>query len=703
MSLRNNMRIRVFMISTVVMAVSAMTWVVGQQIERVPIDADDIGGTVTSAKGPEAGVWVVAETTELPTKFARIVVTDDRGRYVLPDLPRATYQVFVRGYGLVDSPRVSAKPGQQLNLKATIAPDAMTAALVYPAAWWLAMVKPPVGLEAQKKFAMDTKECFDCHQLGNKATREILPPMAAGTASTLAAWEKRTRVGPSGPSMGSFFMNFGPARQAYADFTDHVKAGEAPKVAPPRPAGVERNLVISLWDWGSAIDGRSDNVAGDTRIPTANANGPIYGVAEMVDSLTMLDPIENRVRNIKVPTEAPPLVSGFNASPTASPFWGENVWKRAADVRSSAVDQNGRLWMAVRLRELQKQPAFCTSSANKFAAYFPLSRSGRQAARYDQKTAKYEYVDTCFSADHNMFDANNNIYFGMQGAIGWIDVNTWDKTHDAEASQGWCPAVLDTNNDGKITAGWTEPDQPIDPAKDHRIDFGCYSVAVNPKDGSLWCSGIGRGAKRLMRLERGSNPPMTCKAEFFEPPANQPIEVFGSGGVEADHQGLVWQNWRSSGHFSSFDRSRCKTTSDPKGDGQSCPEGWRFYRKADPTFDGSPFLANESYLTHMDVHNVLGLGADAPMYGSVNTDAFEVIQRSTNQFVTLRVPYPLGFFPRSANGRVDDPQAGWKGKGLWASYSTYATWHIEGGRGEGGPGVLPKAVKFQMRPNPLAK
>jgi hypothetical protein len=91
------------------------------------------------------------------------------------------------------------------------------------------------------------------------------------------------------------------------------------------------------------------------------------------------------------------------------------------------------------------------------------------------------------------------------------------------------------------------------------------------------------------------------------------------------------------------------------------------------------------------------------MYGSVNTDAFEVIQRSTKQFVTLRVPYPLGFFPRSANGRVDDPRAGWKGRGLWASYSTYATWHIEGGKGEGGPGVLPKAVKFQMRPNPLAK
>ncbi len=71
---------------------------------------------------------------------------------------------------------------------------------------------------------------------------------------------------------------------------------------------------------------------------------------------------------------------------------------------------------------------------------------------------------------------------------------------------------------------------------------------------------------------------------------------------------------------------------------------------------------------------------------------------ATKQFVTLRVPYPLGFFPRSANGRVDDPKTGWKGKGFWASYSTYATWHIEGGKG-----VQAKAVKFQMRPTPLAK
>jgi hypothetical protein len=111
----------------------------------VAIDADDIGGVVTSAKGPEAGVWVIAETTELPTKFARMVVTDDQGRYVVPDLPQANYQVFVRGYGLVDSARVAAKPGQRLDLKGVVAPDGRAAAQVYPANYWLSLLEIPKG------------------------------------------------------------------------------------------------------------------------------------------------------------------------------------------------------------------------------------------------------------------------------------------------------------------------------------------------------------------------------------------------------------------------------------------------------------------------------------------------------------------------------------------------------------------------------
>src|SRR6266545_4904060 len=116
------MRLRASLYSTVAaIGVAGMLAFMPSQLwaqTAVAIDGDDIGGVVTGASGPEAGVWVIAETTDLPTKYAKMVVTDDQGRYVVPDLPKAKYKVWVRGYGLVDSPKVEAEPGKQLNLKA---------------------------------------------------------------------------------------------------------------------------------------------------------------------------------------------------------------------------------------------------------------------------------------------------------------------------------------------------------------------------------------------------------------------------------------------------------------------------------------------------------------------------------------------------------------------------------------------------------
>jgi len=118
------------LICAAIAAVLSVETHAGQQpAAGIGLDADDIGGIVTSANGPEAGVWVIAETTGLATKFVKIVVTDDRGRYVLPDLPKATYNVWVRGYGLVDSAKVQASPGgKPLNLTAKVAPNARAAA-----------------------------------------------------------------------------------------------------------------------------------------------------------------------------------------------------------------------------------------------------------------------------------------------------------------------------------------------------------------------------------------------------------------------------------------------------------------------------------------------------------------------------------------------------------------------------------------------
>ena len=184
----------------------------------VQIDNDDIGGVVTSQKGPEAGVWVIAETTELGTRFAKSVVTDDRGRYVIPDLPPATYKVWVRGYGLVDSPKVKTKPGQLVNLSAVLAPSAAAAAEYYPAIYWFAMLQipdkslfpgtgpdgngMPVAFKSQEQWlnAVQLNGCGNCHQLGDKATREI--PAALGTFhNSVEAWARRLQSGPGGNTM----------------------------------------------------------------------------------------------------------------------------------------------------------------------------------------------------------------------------------------------------------------------------------------------------------------------------------------------------------------------------------------------------------------------------------------------------------------------------------------------------------------------
>jgi hypothetical protein len=370
------------------------------------------------------------------------------------------------------------------------------------------------------------------------------------------------------------------------------------------------------------------------------------------------------------------------------------------------MDGQGRVWLSAIVRENPAQyPAFCTSQENKFARNYPVKRQRgagppRQASLYDPKTDEFTSIgEVCANLDHNQLGPDDYWYFGSDQVVFWIDTPNFLKTKNAEASQGWCPAVVDTNGDGKITAGWTEPDQPIDPTKDHRVDIGCYQIAVDPnsKNGIMWCGDNGR----LTRIERGPNPPMSCRAEVFKPPTGVSPEIRGAAEATVDSQGVVWINWRGSQHFTSFDYRKCKVTPGPAAaTGELCKDAWTVYRKGGPTYAGTNVEADMTYLPQVDRYDALGLGKDVPMYGTVNYDSIRALLPQTNQFVELRVPYPMGFFSRSSNARIDDPKAGWKGKGIWSSYSTYTPWHVEG---VGTQGNGSKAVKFQMRPNPLAK
>ncbi len=680
----------------------------------VAIDADDIGGVVRGPNGPEAGVWVIAETTDLPTKFARMVVTDDQGRYVIPDLPVANYQVWVRGYGLVDSAKMRAKPGQILNLAATPAPDAAAAAHYYPAIHWFTMMKIPPASEfggstdipkniSRERWLkqMNNVDCIGCHQIGQEATRTV-PAQFGQFDSGADAWVRRLQSGQSGSAMTNRIAGeFGAVPYKYfGDWTDRIAKGELPTTKPERPQGVERNIVVSSWEWSEPNKYLHDLISSDRRYPTVNAGGPLYGSPEYsTDNMPILDPKTAKVTYFKMPVQDPnmPLSLGPGHAGdvnvmAASAYWGEeNLWDTRANNHNSMLDKDGRVWLSASVRGLDN-PAFCKKgSDHPSAKVFPLDKSSRQAAVLDPKTMKYSFIDTCFGSHHPQFgyDADNTVWFSGTGPVaGWVNSKKFLETGDAAASQGWAPFVLDTSGDGKL-GDYVEPDQPIVPGKDKRIPGGSpYAVMPHPTDGSVWYTvGVFGGAPGFLRFD-----PKTGLSEVF----NMPKPGFGIRGGDIDKNGVLWGSG-SSGHLVSFDRRKCKgPLNGPTALGDHCPEGWAFNRYPGPGFEGETNSAEASYYTWVDQHNTLGLGEDVPVSTANLQDGF--IAYAGGKMVMLRIPYPMGFYAKGLDGRIDDPNAGWKGRGLWSTNGDRTPWLMETGKGS-----RPRAVHIQVRPDPLAK
>jgi hypothetical protein len=685
----------------------------------VPTDSDDIGGVVTGPKGPEAGVWVIAETTDLPTKFARIVVTDDQGRYLLPDLPKATYSVWVRGYGLVDSPKVQSAPGRNLNLSAVLAPSPRAAAEYYPSGYWFSMLRVPdksefpgtpangisPNIKSQPEWLrlLKSGQCTACHGLGTKGTREI--PKELGTfASPAAAWERRLQSGQAGAQMINGLNQLGRDRALalFADWTDRIAAGDVPPV-PPRPQGVERNAVITIWDWADPKAYLHDLVSTDRRNPTLNANGLLYGALELsADYLPVLDPVRHRA------TQVPLTVRDPNTPPTSplmvqpSPYWGsEVIWTSKNNVHNPMLDHRGRVWITSAVRP-PDNPDFCKAgSSHPSAKLFPIQRSGRHLAVYDPKTQKLTHISTCFGTHHLMFaeDANHTLWTSGGGqVVGWLNTKMFDETGDEVKSQGWTALVIDTNGNGRRD-DYVEPNQPVDPTKDKRYGAAFYSVAPAP-DGSVWGSVLGfPGA--VVRLNPGANPPETTLVEVYEPPINNPkaaVQGFSPRGMDIDRDGVAWVAL-ASGHLGSFDRRKCKgPLGGPEATGQHCPEGWTLYQEPLPQMKGvtDSGSAEASYYTWVDQFDTLGLGRNIPINTGNASEGLLVLK--DGKWIVLRVPYPTGYYTKWLDGRIDDPRGGWKGRGLWTTVSTRTPFHMESGKG-----TPPKVLKFQLRPDPLAK
>ena len=364
----------------------------------VDVSSHDIGGQVIGSNGPEAGVWAIAETKDLPTKYAKVVVTDDQGRFVIPDLPDANYKVWVRGYGLQDTAQQETRPGKVLDFKAVPAASAAAAAQLYPAMYWYSLLeipganefpgtgdkgnKMPDTMKSQAQWVDTVKNmCQSCHSIGSRGIREIPKQFMEG-ADSHTAWALRTQAGQAQEYMAIVLGSMGPEKvyDLFSKWTDKIAEGALPFDKPDRPKGIERNVVFTMWDWASPTHYQHDAISTDKRNPTVNANGLIYGSPEeSTDLIPTLDPIKNIASTIKEPYLDPKTPSSEEAPRGPSAYWGDDaIWDGHTSIHNVMMDGAGKVWFTARLRP-PANPDYCKEGSSLASAKVsPQATSVRQ-------------------------------------------------------------------------------------------------------------------------------------------------------------------------------------------------------------------------------------------------------------------------------------------------------------------------------------
>jgi hypothetical protein len=384
------------------------------------------------------------------------------------------------------------------------------------------------------------------------------------------------------------------------------------------------------------------------------------------------------------------------------------------------MDQDGRTWWSASIRPQWEQPEFCQEgSDHPSASVFPILRASgspentsnfvqnaRGVTMFDPSTEKWSHVDTCFGTHHLNFayDEDNTLFLGGNNndVLGWVNTRIFLETGDSAAAQGWTPFVLDTNGNG-VRDPWVEPDVDVDPTKDTRIITGMYGISVDPSDPNVVWGSNSDFAAGFIRVALGNNPSETALTEYYEVPTPQ---EFGMRGMDVDSKGVAW-GAGGGGNLFSFDRSKCAVLNGPTATGKHCPEGFTFYEIPGPKFEkgveGPLATVASPYYVWTDIHDILGLGKDTVVVLDNQSDGMQAY-RQTGEWVHLAIPYPMAFFTKGLDGRIDDPDAGWKGRGLWATWGGRAPSHIEGldNRDGAGAGGTPFVAQIQLRPDPLA-
>ena len=252
--------------------------------------------------------------------------------------------------------------------------------------------------------------------------------------------------------------------------------------------GRERDVVLTMWEWGGDTAYIHDEIASDKRDPRVNADGPVYGVEFANDKLVWVDPQTHESHAVELPVRDIPGKDGFESymaqdMPNPSLYYGDElIWNNPGNPHNPMMDAQGRVWMTHQIRG-PGNPAWCQEgSRNAFAQYYPLERAARHAAFFDPQTESVELIDTCFNTHHLQFgfdDADTLYFSSVSDVVGWIDTKHYEETGDEQASQGWCPTIVDTTGDGRI-GQWTSYRETPDPTKDRQMGRGWYGIVPDP-------------------------------------------------------------------------------------------------------------------------------------------------------------------------------------------------------------------------------
>ena len=473
------------------------------------------------------------------------------------------------------------------------------------------------------------------------------------------------------------FLGKTTVEKVLADWGARIAAGEVPP-APPRPTGIERNVVVSQWDWGSPISFIHDLVSTDKRNPTMYAYGKVYGGDRTGGGmLWVLDPVKNTVEGLNL--EPRDKSHGFSltkdyyhGAEEEQAYTGEDrEWMDSP--HNPMMDQNGRVWMTEQIRAggAKFYPAWAKDTialdaadnndpAAKDIAFNLLSKNGNnmELGYYDTKTNKFVTVDTAYNTHHLQFDWQDRIWTdGGGNAMGEMDTKKLDFNNiqgtEVAAQKTWMRIDMDTK---KMIPGTG------------------YGVAISPVDGTVWETSPQAlaPANKVYMLD-----PKTNKFKDYPLPAPGRFPH----GIDFSTDGNVWVSL-GSGHLGRLD---VKT-------GQ-----WKFWENPGVKFKGTGSETGTTdfpYFLWVDQFNASGLGKDTVIVTGTASDAMFIFDPKKEKFTVFHLPYPLPFYTRGLDGRIDDPNAGWKGRGLWMTYSSYMPKFTETHKGS--------VTHMQIRPNPLA-